>query len=361
MERFKINSRNHEQAWTKAVAVLNAGGMIVFPTETAYGLGVLANNKDAVDKLLKYKRRPAGKAISIAVPDKKTAAKYVEINAEAAHIYDEFLPGPVTVISNSLGMVDQRLESELHTLGIRIPAFDFTLKLLAKLDAPLTSTSANPAGRITPYSIEDVIKESSKKQLELIELALDYGELPHNPTSTVVDTTTSAMKILRQGALQIGKKIAEATVKSEEEMIRQGELLVNSRLESLKSKCILILLDGELGTGKTHFTKGIAKGLGIKELVSSPTYTIVNEYDIPESRGKLVHIDAWRLEGQRELQELKLEQYFKKGNVIALEWSAGAIPSLSGLIHNKNVSVTEIFFEYLSPEIRSVKIYTNKN
>jgi L-threonylcarbamoyladenylate synthase len=361
MERFEVTPQNQDEAIAKAIKVLNSGGIIVFPTETAYGLGALADNPEAVGKLLNYKRRPAGKAVSIAVPDQKTAEKYVELNAEAKHLYREFLPGPVTVISKSKGKVDARLESEQHTLGIRIPAFEFTLKLLSQLDAPLTSTSANPAGRVTPYSINDVIKESSKKQLELIGLALDYGDLPHNPTSTVVDTTSTEMQVLRQGELQIGKKYSEMEIKSEAQMIRAGEELINSELKILKDKSLLLLLDGELGTGKTHFTKGIAKGLGIKELVSSPTYTLINEYDIPQTTGKLVHIDAWRLEGQKELKDLQLEQYFKAGNVIALEWSAGTLSALQELIHKNTIKVIELFLEYITPEVRTLKIYTQKD
>src|SRR5690606_513305 len=95
--------------------VLNNGGLIIYPTETAYGVGVDATNPQAVSKLLEYKKRPEGKAISIAVDSENMAANYVDINIQAKNFYRTFLPGPVTIISNSTGKVDKRLESEKNT------------------------------------------------------------------------------------------------------------------------------------------------------------------------------------------------------------------------------------------------------
>ncbi|MEK7470728.1 MAG: tRNA (adenosine(37)-N6)-threonylcarbamoyltransferase complex ATPase subunit type 1 TsaE, partial [Patescibacteria group bacterium] len=92
--------------------------------------------------------------------------------------------------------------------------------------------------------------------------------------------------------------------------------------ESYKGKrAIVFALEGEMGAGKTIFTKGLAKAMGVKELVTSPTYSLENEYMIPDSRFKLHHIDAWRMENPKELKSLNFEELVKNKAVIAIEWA----------------------------------------
>jgi L-threonylcarbamoyladenylate synthase len=83
--------------------ILAQGGLVLFPTETTYGAGVDATNQLAVNKLLAYKSRREGKPLSVLVANPEMAGKFVEINDQAQQLYDQFLPGPVTVISKSLG------------------------------------------------------------------------------------------------------------------------------------------------------------------------------------------------------------------------------------------------------------------
>lgn len=100
------------------------------------------------------------------------------------------------------------------------------------------------------------------------------------------------------------------TTKSELETI---ELAQN--FESEKFPNMIICLDGELGSGKTIFTKGIANALGIKESITSPTYTIIKEYD---GELPLYHMDVYRLENSADIG---IEEYFTKGGVVVIEWS----------------------------------------
>jgi len=174
------------QMLEESARVLRDGGLVIFPTETAYGAGVAAENPDAVSKLLEYKRRPEGKAISVAVADTAMAERYVEVNSEAKTVYKRFLPGPVTVISQSRHLADQRLESEQGTLGIRIPDFPFTLKLIELLGEGISATSANSAGKPTPYTTDAALEHLSQKQRNLVDYIIDFGELPKRPTSRSV-------------------------------------------------------------------------------------------------------------------------------------------------------------------------------
>ena len=105
MKIIQVKKNNINQVILLATKVLKSGGLVIYPTETCYGVGVIALDKAAVSRLIKYKKRPEGKAISIAVSDIKMAQKFVKLNALAKNIYKTFLPGPVTVISKDLGKV----------------------------------------------------------------------------------------------------------------------------------------------------------------------------------------------------------------------------------------------------------------
>lgn len=80
----------------------------------------------------------------------------------------------------------------------------------------------------------------------------------------------------------------------------------------------VVLLHGNLGAGKTHFAQGIAQGLGIEEVVRSPTFTLINEYE--EGRIPLYHVDLYRLEGDADIASTGLEEYFDAGGVVVVEW-----------------------------------------
>ena len=86
---------------------------------------------------------------------------------------------------------------------------------------------------------------------------------------------------------------------------------------------MLFLLNGALGAGKTIFTKGIAKSLGINDIIKSPTYGVISEYKYNKSgiSGKLIHIDVWRIQSLKELKHLNIQNYLISGNVVVVEWA----------------------------------------
>jgi L-threonylcarbamoyladenylate synthase len=131
-----------------AVEVLSRGGLVIFPTETLYGIGADATNQAAIDKLLQYKSRREGKPLSIAVNSLEMAEQYVEVNKTALNLYQNFLPGPLTVVSKSLGRVAKGVESEIGTLGVRIPDYQLVLDIVTAFGKPITATSAwKPVGK----------------------------------------------------------------------------------------------------------------------------------------------------------------------------------------------------------------------
>ncbi len=358
MRRIKVTNKNIVSVIDAAVKTLMEGGLIIYPTETAYGVGVDATNGKAVERLLKYKNRPEGKAISVAVADKKMAERYVEISPLAKNIYREFLPGPVTVVSMSKGNVVSSLESEKKTLGIRIPDHKIPIEIIKKLKKPITATSANVSGGKTPYSVEDVLDNIPESKKKLIDLIIDFGQLPKRPPSTVVDTTLMNLNVVRSGEIQFSQKLLEKRIDTLKQLSKTVVQFIDPKLNNLREKSILLLLNGPMGAGKTQLVKLLGKHLRVKANIKSPTYTIISEYEFSKDviNGELYHIDVWRLETTEQLEELELTKLFKPGNIIAIEWANKFDNYLNELVDD-NTDVYDITIDLLNETDRNISIF----
>lgn len=301
-----------------AVEVLKAGGLVIYPTETLYGIGADATNLVAIKKLTEYKKRPFGKPYSIAVAQEKMAEKYVFLNKTAKELYKNFLPGPLTIISKGKHLLAKGVESEDGTLGVRIPNYKLVTDIIRSFGKPITSTSANVSYKKRPYKISDILDNITKNQKALIDLIIDAGNLPKNDPSTVIDTTIDDPVILRQGEIKFYKE-NEILSRSEEYTQNLAKEIWQKYEGQVGKRAIVFALEGEMGTGKTQFTKGLAKAMEIKDLVTSPTFAIENEYD---TKGKkLYHFDAWRLVNGKEMTELGFEDLIKHKSIISIEWA----------------------------------------
>lgn len=338
MKILTLDKSNKDEIVNEAVNVLQNGGVVIYPTETCYGIGVDATNEIAVEKLLKYKAKRQGKPFSIAVSGIEMAQKYVDINEIAENLYKNFLPGPLTVISKSLKKVASKVESEHGTLGVRVPDHPLVLWLIDEFGKPITATSANASYKKVPYKIQDILENISKKQKKLVDLIIDAGELPPRPSSTVVDTTMNESKVLRQGNIKLTKtEIRKSTSAKKTRDI--GEELINKFKQYLGYKSIIIAMQGELGAGKTEMTKGIARGLGIEDEISSPTFIIENVIRIPAESGsfqeqkkvELFHIDTWRLYEPQELLDLEFQKQVDDCNVFVIEWAEKVVDILKSV------------------------------
>ncbi|MCX6816586.1 MAG: L-threonylcarbamoyladenylate synthase, partial [Candidatus Beckwithbacteria bacterium] len=148
---MRILKSTQKNIINEAVKVLQADGLVIYPTETCYGAGVDATNQTAVNKLLCYKTRREGKPLSVAVTDIQMAARYVKLNPTAKNLYQKFLPGPLTVVSAGKHQVGSGIESETGTLGVRIPHYPLIIKIINQLGRPVTATSANVSYQPRPY------------------------------------------------------------------------------------------------------------------------------------------------------------------------------------------------------------------
>ncbi len=322
---IKLSNSNINQVVNQAVAILLKGGLLVYPTETVYGAGVDATNQTAVNKLLQFKSRREGKPLSIAVTNQAMAEQFVEINDQARQLYQQFLPGPMTIISQA--RANQQLAhgviSEFKTLGIRISSHPFVAQLVSTLNRPITATSANASGKRRPYSVAQILDHLSEKQKNLIDLIIDAGTLPPNQPSTVIDTTLSTPVIFRQGSLL-------TTQNNSTQLISQSEMetkaiagkLMLKHWDQLKTRPIVFGLNGPLGVGKTIFAKGVAEFLGIQATLVSPTYTYLEEYTFARGQtvGKLHHIDVWKIDSVELFKRLEIEKLLLPNTILVIEW-----------------------------------------
>ncbi len=360
MKRIDLQRTPRPEVVQETIKVLAQGGLVIFPTETTYGAGVDALNPDAVQQLLQYKSRREGKPLSIAVNSLEMAEKYVEVNESAKRVYERFLPGPVTVVSRSKNVVAPGVASEFGTLGIRIPAYTLILELIEKYEKPITATSANASDAKRPYTVEDIFDGLSEKQKSFIDLILDAGELPHNPPSTVIDTTLSTPVVFRQGEVEIGQPTSVVTVQStsaDETKSIAGRLLLK-HWNAVKKTGVIIGLNGSLGMGKTIFAKGIAEFLKISAQITSPTYTYMEEYDFERHgvQGKLFHLDVWRIESPEEMERLGFSDLLQPNQVIVIEWAQQIGQYLKEIQEKKNLPYIEVNFTETEVGARQLEI-----
>jgi L-threonylcarbamoyladenylate synthase len=351
MEIVEIKT-NYNQVIKKTAEVILAGGLVVFPSDTVYILAVDPTNENGVKKLLEFKNRWTGKAISVAVLDQKMAEKYVVLNENSKNIYKNLLPGPFTIVSEGKHQVAIGIEAENGTLGIRIPDNKYIHDLVELVGKPVTATSANLSGRTPNYSVQSFLRPLSKKKKEMIDLIVDGGKLPKNKPSTVIDATESEIKILRRGDLITGKTTSLIS-KSEKETEKIAEFLL--KRQKLGGKSLVFLLSGDLGCGKTVFSRKIGHLLGVKEKIVSPTYMIYNEYRIAENKvRKFLHMDLYKITSEKDLEEIKFLDLFEENTVSCIEWPEQMGENYLKKLKEKT-NVVSVNFEYVDQETREIK------
>lgn len=168
--------------YSKACNSIESGGLVVYPTETVYGLGADALDPESVEKVYECKQRDRSKPMSLAVPSFEAAETYVSINEKERSFMKEFLPGPVTVLIPKNDMVPDILTSGRKKVGVRIPDNKSALELLEKV-YPITSTSANISGNGSIVDIDNLSNSVENKA----DYVIDEGTLEGGVGSTVVD------------------------------------------------------------------------------------------------------------------------------------------------------------------------------
>jgi len=191
------DSSNSASVVDAAVRTLAAGGIVVYPTETLYGLGVDACNETALQRLVELKGRQPGKPIAVLISATAMLEDVVEdISEAAADLMRRFWPGPLTIVLRARPAVSRVLTGDGDGIGVRISSHPVATRLVRALGRPLTAPSANPAGQRPPTRVEEARAYFGNR----VDGYIDGGSLPGEPASTVVDAR-DGLRVIRDGAV----------------------------------------------------------------------------------------------------------------------------------------------------------------
>jgi L-threonylcarbamoyladenylate synthase len=187
-------------ALTEAAAILRAGGLVAFPTETVYGLGANALDADAVQRIYDAKGRPAINPLIVHVAGVAAARELTtDWTPLAQRLADAFWPGPLTLVLRKRAIIPGIVTAGGDTVGLRVPANAVALALLNEVQLPIAAPSANPANHVSPTTAQHVIDGLG----DAIDLVIDGGPTTVGIESTVVDATDTVPRVLRPGMIDL--------------------------------------------------------------------------------------------------------------------------------------------------------------
>ena len=195
MPKKKYDQRIFDEV-SESLPVLKRGGLLLYPTDTVWGIGCDATNAEAVDKIYELKKRPESKALICLVSDLKMLRQYVEYIPEVAYNILKYADQPTTIVYDNPIRIAENLVGADNTLGIRIVQDEFCQTLIRKLGKPLVSTSANLSGEPTPMRYPEI----SAAVLEGVDYVVNL-QRKHKSTksSTVIRLSSDGqVKILRK-------------------------------------------------------------------------------------------------------------------------------------------------------------------
>ena len=195
----KINWKDPDPALKEAAQKVKAGKIIIYPTDTLYGIGADINNEKAVDQIFKIKKRESDQPILILIEKPSDLLPLVkQIPLIGSELIQRFWPGPLTLVFEASETLSTRLTGKSGKIGIRCPNSPLVQRLLFFLGSPITATSANRSHK-PPCRTAREAQESFGGEVDLI---LDGGPSRSEP-STVVDVTGEKIEIIRQGKIRI--------------------------------------------------------------------------------------------------------------------------------------------------------------
>ena len=182
----------------RAVAILRDGGLVAFPTETVYGLGADAANRDALRHLYAVKGRPSDHPVIVHLAGAEQLDDWaIEISSAARTLAEAYWPGPLTLVLRRASRVPDEVTGGLDTVGLRVPGHPLARELLTAFEGGLAAPSANRFGRVSPTTAEAVRSELG----DAVPLVLDGGECTVGVESTIVDCASGPPRVLRVGGV----------------------------------------------------------------------------------------------------------------------------------------------------------------
>jgi L-threonylcarbamoyladenylate synthase len=210
MRILKVNPENlreSEEAIVVAAKEMLAGGTVVFPTDTVYGLGCDATREAAIEKILRIKKSKKSRPFSVIVRDLAMLKKIAFVDRKLERALQLVFPGAITVILEKKYNLPEILTARERTIGVRIPDYKLTHWLSENMGRPYVATSANISGEPATTKIGEVLKYF-EKNYDKPDLILDGGDLKYSEPSTILDLTGPKPKIVRVGPVS-KKKLME--------------------------------------------------------------------------------------------------------------------------------------------------------
>ncbi len=189
---------NTEAVFANARTVLLAGGVVAYPTDTFYGLGVDPFNREAVNKVFELKGREKNKPLLLLISSRVQLETMVkEITPAHSALIQKFWPGPLTLLFKPGSVISENVSAGSNRIGIRQPGNTMTRNLISALGQPITAPSANLSGESPPITAKQV-QQSFGNQVDLI---IDGGTCQGGKPSTVVDAVETPVRLVRHGAI----------------------------------------------------------------------------------------------------------------------------------------------------------------
>ena len=184
----------------KAVEILKNGGIVIFPTDTAYGIGCRIDDERAVRKLFEVRKRPKDKAVPVLCSSIRMVREYVQpFDSDVRQLMQKYWSGALTlVLSAKTNKVPELIRGGGKTIGVRIPDHSIVRRIIKEVGVPILGPSANFAGKKTPVTISDLDPELVRK----VDFVLP-GRCKIKQPSTVVDVTAKPWRVIRAGAVGI--------------------------------------------------------------------------------------------------------------------------------------------------------------
>ena len=184
----------------QAAKLIKQGKIVVFPTETVYGIGANGLDEKAVKKLYEVKQRPLNKPITLLVSNMEMVESVAKDITETEYkIMEKFFPGPLTIILKKKEIVPDIVTSGQDTVGVRMPSGEIARKLIEKAGVPLATPSANITGQPSGTDLQEIEKNFKEK----VDFYIDGGECEIGLASTIVQVVEGRIQILRQGSITL--------------------------------------------------------------------------------------------------------------------------------------------------------------
>ena len=232
----------------RAAKIIRQGGLVIFPTETVYGLGADATNASAVSAIYEAKGRPSDNPLIIHIADPRDAEKYTYTNELYYTLAKAFMPGPITVILKSRDIIPSRTRGGLDTVAVRCPKNEIARNLISSAGTPIAAPSANLSGSPSPTVAEHVIDD----MLGRVDMIIDGGDADFGLESTIVKIEDDfSLTLLRPGKITFDdlKKITPnvSVASAVTDKLAEGEKVLSPGMKyrHYAPKAPVILLDGE--------------------------------------------------------------------------------------------------------------------